>query len=81
MQYVVELLGADRNGRKLIAWGRRIGCSEAGHGWSAIAHQATTKLAVDDAKPSQLAYLLEIADNPQGVLAINQFTPDSVSLL
>lgn len=31
MKCIVELLGEDRNGRKMIAWGRRIGCADAGH--------------------------------------------------
>jgi len=31
MKCIVELLGEDRNGRKMIAWGRRIGCVDAGH--------------------------------------------------
>ena len=29
MKCVVELFGDDRNGRKMIAWGRRIGCVDA----------------------------------------------------
>ena len=29
---VVELFGSDANGRKMIAWGRRIGCRDAGLG-------------------------------------------------
>ena len=31
MKCIVELFGDDRNGRKMIAWGRRIGCTDAGH--------------------------------------------------
>ena len=31
MKCIVELFGNDRNGRKMIAWGRRIGCADAGH--------------------------------------------------
>ena len=31
MKCIVELFGDDRNGRKMIAWGRRIGCADAGH--------------------------------------------------
>ena len=27
---IVELFGSDANGRKMIAWGRRIGCRDAG---------------------------------------------------
>ena len=32
-RFVVELFGSDANGRKMIAWGRRIGCRDAGHGF------------------------------------------------
>ena len=31
MKCTVELFSDDRNGRKMIAWGRRIGCGDAGH--------------------------------------------------
>ena len=31
MKCIVELFDGDRNGRKMIAWGRRIGCADAGH--------------------------------------------------
>ena len=31
MKCIVELFDGDRNGRKMIAWGRRIGCVDAGH--------------------------------------------------
>jgi len=31
MKCIVELFGDNRNGRKMIAWGRRIGCADAGH--------------------------------------------------
>ena len=31
MKCIVELFGNDRNGRKMIAWGKRIGCADAGH--------------------------------------------------
>ena len=31
MKCIVELFGNDRNGRKMIAWGRLIGCVDAGH--------------------------------------------------
>ena len=30
---IVELFGSDPNGRKMIAWGRRIGCQDSGHGF------------------------------------------------
>jgi len=29
---IVELFGSDANGRKMIAWGRRIGCRDEGLG-------------------------------------------------
>lgn len=32
LNLVVELFGSDANGRKMIAWGRRIGCKDAGLG-------------------------------------------------
>ena len=35
MKCIVELFGDDRNGRKMIAWGRRIGCADAGHVFAA----------------------------------------------
>ena len=35
MKCIVELFGNDRNGRKMIAWGRRIGCADAGHAFAA----------------------------------------------
>ena len=31
MKCIVELFGDGRNGQKMIAWGRRIGCGDAGH--------------------------------------------------
>ena len=35
MKCIVELFGDDRNGRKMIAWGRRIGCADAGYVFAA----------------------------------------------
>ncbi len=70
MRCVVELCGEDRNGRKMIAWGRRIGCGDAGHGFDPVTRKVTSKLVVDDANPSQHSYLLELVDNPQGVKGI-----------
>ena len=70
MRCVVELCGEDRNGRKMIAWGRRIGCGDAGHGFDPVTRKVTSKLLVDDANPSQHSYLLELVDNPQGVKGI-----------
>ena len=70
MRCVIELCGEDRNGRKMIAWGRRIGCGDAGHGFDPVTRKVTSKLVVDDANPSQHSYLLELVDNPQGVKGI-----------
>lgn len=71
MRCIVELCGEDRNGRKLIAWGRRIGCVDAGHGFDPATRTVTTRLLVDDANTSQRNYLLEMVDNPQGVKKID----------
>ncbi len=70
MKCIVELFGDDRNGRKMIAWGRRIGCADAGHVFDPERRKVATRLLVDDANPSQKSYLLEIVDNPVGVKAI-----------
>ena len=70
MKCIVELFGDDRNGRKMIAWGRRIGCADAGHVFDAARRKVATRLVVDDANPSQKSYLLELVDNPAGVRAI-----------
>ena len=71
MKCIVELMGDDPNGRKMIAWGRRIGCADAGHGFDPSTRKAVTKLLVDDSVPSQHSYLLELVDNPVGLRAIN----------
>lgn len=71
MRCTVELFGSDRSGRKMIAWGRRIGCGDAGHGFDAATRKTFTRLEIDDANPSQHSYLLELVDNPIGVRAIN----------
>ena len=71
MRCTVELFGDDRNGRKMIAWGRRIECGDAGHGFDPETRKTFTRLAVDDVNPSQHSYLLELVDNPIGVHAIN----------
>ena len=70
MKCIVELFGDDRNGRKMIAWGRRVGCKDAGHVFDPVRRKIATRLLVDDAVPSQMSYLLELADNPAGVKAI-----------
>ena len=71
MKCIVELMGDDLNGRKMIAWGRRIGCPDAGHGFDPSTRKVVTKLLVDDSVPSQHSYLLELVDNPTGLRAIN----------
>ena len=53
MKCIVELFGDDRNGRKMIAWGRRIGCVDAGHVFDPEKRKVATRLLVDDANPSQ----------------------------
>ena len=70
MKCIVELFGDDRNGWKVIAWGRCIGCADAGHVFDADRRKVATRLVVDDANPSQKSYLLELVDNPAGVRAI-----------
>ena len=71
MKCIVELTGDDPVGRKMIAWGRRIGCVDAGrHGFNQSKRKAVTKLLVDDSISSHLNYLLELADNPTGLCAI-----------
>ncbi len=70
MKYIVELFGDDRNGRKMIAWGRRIGCGDVGHVFDPVRRKVATRLLVDDDNPSQKSFLLELVDNPAGVKAI-----------
>ncbi len=70
MRCIVELYGDDRNGRKMIAWGRLVGCEDAGHGFDPASRKIYTKLLVDDSNPSQQSYLLELVDNPVGVRRI-----------
>ena len=71
MKCIVELMGDDPNGRKMIAWGQRIGCADAGHGFDPSVRKVVTKILVDDSVPSQHSYLLELVDNPVGLRAIN----------
>ena len=71
MKCLVELIGDDPNGRKMIAWGRRIGSADAGHGFDPSIRKVVTRLLVDDSVPSQQSYLLELIDNPAGLRAIN----------
>lgn len=69
--YVVELYGEDQTGRKMIAWGRRIGCRDVGHGFDGPSRRTFTKLLVDAECPPQYRYLLELADNPTGLRSIS----------
>ena len=70
MKCIVELFGDDRNGRKMIAWGRRIGCGDVGHVFDPSRRKVATRLLVDNDNSSQKSYLLELVDNPVGVKAI-----------
>ena len=69
-RFVVELFGSDANGRKMIAWGRRIGCRDAGHGFEP-GRGVYTRLLVDDGDVQQHNFLMELADNPAGLRAID----------
>ena len=69
---VVELFGGDMNGRKMIAWGRRIGCRDAGHGFEP-GRGVFTRLVVDDGDPQQHNFLMELVDNPVGLRAIDHW--------
>ncbi len=55
LRLVVELFGSDSNGRKMIAWGRRIGCRDAEHGFEPGGRGVYTRLLVDDGNPQQRA--------------------------
>ena len=70
-RFVVELFGSDANGRKMIAWGRRIGCRDAGHGFEP-GRGVYTRLLVDDGNPQQHNFLMELVDNPVGLRAIHR---------
>ena len=70
--FSVELFGSDPNGRRMIAWGRRIGCRDAGHGFEPGGRGVYTRLLVDDADPRQHSFLMELVDNPAGLRAINR---------
>ena len=67
---VVELFGSDANGRKMIAWGRRIGCRDAGHGFEP-GRGVYTRLLVDDGDVRQHNFLMELVDNLAGLRAIH----------
>ena len=73
--FVVELFGSDLNGRKMIAWGRRVGCRDAGHGFEPGGRGVYTRLLVDDGDPQQHSFLMELVDNPTGLRAINPAPP------
>lgn len=68
---IVELFGSDANGRRMIALGRRIGCRDAGHGFDP-GGGVYTKLLVDFSDKRQHDFVMELADNPAGLRAINQ---------
>ena len=70
LRLVVELFGSDANGRKMIAWGRRIGCRDAGHGFEP-GRGVYTRLLVDDGDVQQHNFLMELVDNPAGLRAIH----------
>lgn len=69
-RFVVELFGSEANGRKRIAWGRRIGCRDAGHGFEP-GRGVYTRLLVDDGDVQQHNFLMELVDNPVGLRAIH----------
>ena len=62
MKCIVELFGDDRKGRKMIAWGRRIGCADAGHVFDAERRKIVTRLVVDDTNPSQKSASSEVCE-------------------
>ena len=70
-RFIVELFGRDANGRKMIAWGRRIGCRDAGHGFEP-GRGVYTRLLVDDGDVQQHNFLMELVDNPVGLRAIDR---------
>ena len=70
-RFVVELFGSEPNGRRMIAWGRRVGCRDAGHGFDP-GGGVYTKLLVDYGDKRQHDFVMELADNPAGLRAINQ---------
>ena len=55
----------------MIAWGRRIGCRDAGHGFER-GRGVYTRLLVDDGNPQQHNFLMELVDNPVGLRAIER---------
>lgn len=69
--FFVELFGSDPNGRKMIAWGRRIGCRDAGHVFEPGGRGVCTRLLVDDGDPQQHNFLMELVDNPAGLRVID----------
>ena len=70
-RFIVELFGSDANGRKMIAWGRRIGCRDAGHGFER-GRGVFTRLLVEDGDAQQHNFLMELVDNPGGLRAIHR---------
>ena len=55
----------------MIAWGRRIGCRDAGHGFEP-GRGVYTRLLVDDGDVQQHNFLMELVDNPVGLRAIER---------
>lgn len=56
--FVVELFGSDPTGRKMIAWGRRVGCLDVGHGFESGGRGVYTRLLIDNADPQPRAFLI-----------------------
>ena len=59
----------------MIAWGRRIGCRDAGHGFDPGGRGVCTRLLVVDADPQQHNFLMELVDNPAGLRVIDPASP------
>lgn len=77
MLYLLELFGDDSNGRKMIAWGRRIGCRDAGHRFDAATRQICTRLIADSDNETHFRYILELVDNPTGLHSIDALDTDA----
>ena len=58
----------------MIAWGRRVGCRDAGHVFDRARGQVATRLLVDDSVTAQSNFLLELADNPAGLRSMEKAT-------
>ena len=60
MKCIVELFGDDRNGRKMIAWGRRIGCTDAGHVFDAERRKVAQTFRPRFHSPRRFAILVSV---------------------